>query len=234
MILRRGDQSADEARLPGSARVRLVAPWREALAACRAALAAHAGQRLFLECACCFADGVWYDGPLAHVLPDGRVASFVPSGGPAELFVPDGLTAEIRGVPWDDAAALEGPAPARQLRCLTAELDARLPAGPLVFALAAGDLRAACILTVIRKVRYEERLAVALAAPPSPAFRRFAQNTGFFLVSDAGGLPLADYMTAVNDDETAPLARELNRLSAVIPAGLCRDPSLSMVRCRLK
>ena len=236
MILRRGPthRYEDDVAAPcagavdeGAVRVRVVAPWREALAHCREAALAHAGKRILLECDCAYRDEAWNDGPLAHILPNGHVVSYVPSGGPAELEIPTKAAGGLIGITWDEAVLLEGSAAARQLRCFVAEMAARLPDGAVQFSAATGDwLRTAVVLLVARKVRYEARLTVAIDAPP-PAFRRFAQNAGIFLTDGgaarSGALDLAGFAAAVAPAEAAGLATELNRMSEVIPVGLTAD-----------
>lgn len=188
---------------------------------CRAELSAHKGQRVVVTCASAWIDGRWHDGPLAHVLPDGSVASYIPSGGPACLEIPDKLTPGLTGISWDEAMALDGLFEQRHLRCLEAELAARLPHGSLQLAAGSDDLRMVCLLAAIRKVRYEERLTISITAP-SPSFRRFAQNTGLFLKEGSEGLPLSDFLGAIAPDEVGGLAQILNRLSPMIPETLLK------------
>ena len=59
-------------------------PWTEPVDLTKMALP---GRRTFVESALGWVDGCWCDGPLAHVLPDGRIASYVPAGGQANPMI---------------------------------------------------------------------------------------------------------------------------------------------------
>lgn len=159
------------------------------------------------------------DGPLAHVLPDGSVASYVPSGGPAILEVPDVVAPGLKGVSWEEATRLEGAFGQRLLRCLAAEMDARLPREDLRFVVEAADLRSACLLGVVRKVRYDEVIEVAYRGEVGAAFRRFAQNAGLVKGKGTEGLRL-DF--GLSDGEVRLLAEALNELSDLLPESIGR------------
>jgi hypothetical protein len=202
--------------------LRIARPWRDAAERTRDEAVRRPGQRLFIESACGWNGTDWLDGPLVHVLADGSIASYLPSGGPGELVVPDTPQRGLVGVSWDDALRLEGEPGSQLLRCFAAEMAARLPLGDLRFHVAAPDLRAACLLAVMRKVRYDARIEVHCQVEPAAGFRRFAQNAGL-LPGKGGGLELEDFGGTVRAADIGPLAAALNRFSALLPAGLIRS-----------
>ncbi len=184
----------------------------------------------------------WLNGPLAHVLPDGTAASYLPSGEAAVLAVP--LPFYVgSGAPAREVAARAGTSTELVHRCLLARLDHRLPAGPRLDLTAGGwSLAAAVTLVLVRQARPAAAIVLhtelAKASLP-PVWRRLAENlavrwqTPVARDERAGPETLLDSVTApgapvamaemtpwLPDDLVLPLAAALNRHSDILPRSM--------------
>lgn len=190
------------------------------------------GKRTFITSTLGEVQGRWCDGPLAHILENGLVASYLPAGGAATLKIPEVTSADVQGVTWERAKETEGTLAARAQRCLIACFEERakpLGLGEPGFRLAAERfaLSDALALVLFRQAapRAEIRLAVqAAAADVPPAFRRLLQNVGVWL--DAGktvsGLAAAleSFGDMIPEAALPDLAVHLNLKSDVLPKKL--------------
>jgi hypothetical protein len=209
----------------------IAKPWHEPFAH-RALI--HPGRRTICISVAGEHGGQYYDGPLIHVRPDGDVASLIPSGGHATLRIPSMIVAGSRGIPWDEALALEKMDDDKVHRCLLARMDAYLgPLGdqPLSFELGRPSARAAGLLVLLRQARPEAAIHVhvsteALGAQRGP-WRRLGQNIGVDLLDGTTGKktsPSAPHLSLpthlIDDPWVLPLIRAINRISDVIPRSL--------------
>lgn len=188
------------------------------------------GKRTFIQSTLGEVEGRWCDGPLAHVLESGLVASYVPAGGAATLQVPEVTSADVQGVGWDRAKEAEGTLAARSQRCLIGMFDEKIKAlgsGRLSVSADRLELQDALALVLLRQTSPETELRVAMRVQSHnvpPAWRRLLQNVGVWLDGDWSGhdaLPrLEDFGDEIPAAVRADLAAHLNLKSDVLPKRL--------------
>lgn len=190
------------------------------------------GKRTFIASTFGEVQGRWCDGPLAHVLESGLVASYLPAGGAATLKIPKTTSGDVQGVTWERAKETEGTLAARAQRCLIGCFEEKakpLGLGEPGFTLAAERLALedALALVLFRQAapRAEIRLAVAAAASHvPPAWRRLLQNVGVWLDAGKASPGLATALESFGDMIPAAarpdLAAHLNLKSDVLPKKL--------------
>lgn len=225
--------------------VSLAAPWDRPMAL--ETLLGGMRRRTFLVSA--FGEGAdgWYDGPLAHVLAGGHVASYLPAGGAAALQVPLVLLPGLSGVAPRDALATEGTTAERMHRCLLGRVTAALAAfqGPAV-SIWTDDFgcREGVALVLARQARTgcEMELVTGQAkAEVPPAWRRLCQNLGVRLqagaafrsappartspaphVAGAGPMLLPELAALLPEAQLPALIAVLNSMSDVLPRAWVR------------
>lgn len=129
------------------------------------------------------ANGVWFDGPLVHIV-NGAVASYLPAGGPASLGVPATVAPGLAGRALSSALATEGDAGERAYRCLGARVAAAFATWPdetLHLTTSTFDLRSALALVLARAARLDATIHLTPAEAPPPAWRRLSENTGIIM-----------------------------------------------------
>ena len=187
------------------------------------------GFRTVLLSLCGEHQGTWYDGPIAHLLPDGSVASFIPSGGSATLLIPESLPSTIHGVSPTDALALEDRHGLRAHRCLLARIDHYLTTHrSQAYFLDSYSLKALCLLVLMRQARPDTDLKVylpdALYGSLSGPWRRFGQNVSVVWAREKKGeteallAPLP--VQLIPDEWSVYLSHSINKRSDVIPRSL--------------
>lgn len=170
--------------------------------------------------------GVWYDGPLAHVLPSGNFASYVPTGGPAALALPVAPSEDLVGVDLATALALEGTADEALHRTMLAAVDAQLPGdGATVRLLAeALDARTALALALLRQARPEAPITLVVpggkhALPP--AWRRFTENAALIVAEGSQAAFSSTLLgSTLAPKNVAALARQVNSISEILPKSI--------------
>lgn len=167
-------------------------------------------------------EGAWFDGPLAHVLENGTIASYVPSGGPATLALPRRRLSTQVGVTQDAALQTEGSRARRAHRCLSAAMEARLAAGerPLTIDGDEHSLRAALALALVRQAHPEEqvRLAVAGGVRALPVtWRRFTENAGIIVTTAKYHVALSELAAIIPRGMEHEIAQVVNELSDLLP-----------------
>lgn len=186
------------------------------------------GKRTFISSTLGFVDGRWCDGPLAHVLENGLIASYVPAGGVATLRIPEVTSAEAQGVAWETARATEGSLAARSQRCLIGMYDELVkPFGEGAWCLSVEQfgLEGALALVLLRQAgpRAEIRLKTPAPAAVPPAWRRLMQNVGVWLdpgAKESAPVRLEDFAARIPAALCPELARHLNFKSDVLPKRL--------------
>ncbi len=185
------------------------------------------GRRTLVVSRLGFFAGHWCDGPLAHVLENGRIASYVPSGGDAVLKIPE-RPPQGGSLTFAEAQELEGTVGARSQRCLLGYVDAhmhQLGAAPWRLPLQAFDLRHAVALVLLRQASPSSPVIAVphvsrVAVPPS--WRRLLQNVGIWLEpAGSDGPGRSDWLEAFCHEiptlALPGLAAQLNLLSDVLP-----------------
>jgi hypothetical protein len=227
--------------------VLLVArPWPDAI---REPLPFRPGRRTLVVSAAGAVDGgkTWIDGPLAHLTPDGRVASLVPEGataagkggGTSLTLVPALWEGEQEVVAADIAETSRGALPQRARRCATAHVvalatrHASTDSSLLHASLTLDTLgvREALALALLRPHLGQASVPLYLSSPTADlpaAWRRFAEHTGYALTPTSEGdapsparLAASTLATAVPEFLTAALRAAVNSPSDVLPPSLC-------------
>lgn len=165
---------------------------------------------------------VWNDGPLTHILADGTVASYVPSGGDATLAIPRVLRLSTVGVALNAALNTEGSADERAHRCLVAALSSRLPVDQAEISMRGERYVAvdALAMALVKQARPDALLSLIVeggARALTPAWRRFTENAGIAVTESGDGLPLSSFAEMVPAHLVGRLALVVNSISEVLP-----------------
>lgn len=168
-------------------------------------------------------DGAWLDGPLIIFAQDRSVIAAIPSGGPAELHIPQVALAG-RGTRLQHAIKLEERAVWRCLRALVADA-CRREGYRLVLSSKSQDLRSALILLAARQAYPDREILWRSTHKAKEPWQRFLANAGIKIApSDAGPCLGIEFMAKHLDG--AKLERCIagaHRRSHVIPAVIVRD-----------
>lgn len=185
------------------------------------------GRRTLVSAVVGWHAGEWLDGPLAHILATGDVASYVPSGGPAALAVLRSVPSHLQGVDLVTALATEGSDSARAHRCLSAALDALVPL-PLPVTRLSGDTltcRSAVALALLRQARPDTPLQLEVQGGVralTPPWRRLTENAGIVVKEPGAGSaePLSRLEAALPEALLPSLAAAVNSISEVLPKSI--------------
>lgn len=175
------------------------------------------------------AGSTWLDGPLAHVLADGTLASYVPSGEPAVLKVPiqpELVTGHVLAV----MSSLEGTEAERAHRCLLGYIRSTLPLPPAHLHLTGPlELSKAVALALTRQVHLAAELTVWTAPemPLPPAWRRACQNLAIKVCTlgpkvsrPAVLIDITDLARPISPEAAQATALSLRRFSDILPMKL--------------
>jgi len=167
---------------------------------------------------------VWLDGPIAHVLPGKRVASYLPPGGPARLSFTNLPNARnpAKTVANEDMKFNPGEWGRRSLVAAAGELAGHFTRTPQV-CFGRFDAKTALALTLLRQA-YPSHQMTACGPVPfqqwAPAWRRLSQNLGVTPVAATGpdaALPMEPLADLIPDDWVPRIFAALNHYSDLIP-----------------